>query len=90
MGISKSVFCHMPKWEQNLMLADESVLLHYSTWEYEECCRIDWPLHEQRAKSIAEVWAKDFADFRSEKEQFRKWKQDSSKPSKSKSMHKRQ
>lgn len=74
MGISKAVFCHMPKWEQNLMLADEAVILRQSNWEYEECCWIDWKLHEQRAKSMAEVWAKDFEDFRKNKEQFMDWK----------------
>lgn len=69
MEISKAVFCHMPKWEQNLMLADEAVLLRFSTWEYEECCRIDWKLHEERAKSKAAVWANDFEEFRKSKQQ---------------------
>ena len=51
------------------LLADEAVLLRFSTWEYEECCRIDWKLHEERAKSKAAVWANDFEEFRKIKQQ---------------------
>lgn len=68
MGVSRSCFASMQKWDQNLMLADEQCIMRYLDWEYEACCRIDWARHEQTAKAKAEVWAQDFADFRKSKQ----------------------
>lgn len=60
-GMAKSEFIHMPKFEQNRELADEECVMRYSDWEYARPGFIDWPEVNAQAKAVAQSFANALA-----------------------------
>lgn len=60
-GMSKSEFTHMPKFEQNRELADEECVMRYSDWQYARPGFIDWPKVNAQAKAVAQSFANALA-----------------------------
>jgi len=63
LGMSKSEFVHMPKFEQNRELADEACVMRYSDWEYARPGFIDWQKVNAQAKAVAQAFANGLAKF---------------------------
>lgn len=62
-GMSRSEFTHMPKFEQNRELADEACVMRSLDWEYARPGFIDWQRVNCEAKAVAQAFANGLAKF---------------------------